>query len=103
MGWITNGQTNDIISIYCRLSIVLEGIVNPLELIDRVKPQVITAPGYELFCNHEHKIDRRIEHLVTCTLKRYDPFSYRELIGQGGEYQRAERPRSMDLGSDRAN
>jgi hypothetical protein len=94
MGWTARGQTNTLLPIYCRFKVVFEGIIDPLELIDLVKIQVIAAPGYKLFCGHQHEIDRRIEGWVTCTLKRYFPFGQRELIGNGGEYQRAERPRS---------
>jgi hypothetical protein len=94
IGWTAKGQTNDLIPIYCRFNVVFEGIIDPRELIDRVKAQIIAAPGYEPFCNHKRKIDRRIDHWVTCTLKRYYPFGQRELLGKGGEYQPAARPRS---------
>jgi hypothetical protein len=94
MGWISKGQTNDLLPIYCRFGVVFEGITDPLELTRRVKAQVIAAPGYKLFCGHQHEIDRRIEHWVICTLKRYFPFAQREQVCKGGEYQRAERPRS---------
>jgi hypothetical protein len=94
MGWITKSQTNDLIPIYCRFSVVFEGIVNPQELIDRVKPQLIAAPGYELFCDHKHEIDRRIKDWVKCTLNHYYPLGQRELLIRGGAYQPAERPRS---------
>ena len=94
MGWTANGQTNDLLGVYCKFSIVFEGIINPVQLWEQVKTKVLAASGYEKFCEHQHEIDRRIREWVRCTLKRYFPLGSRGQINSNGEYQSSPRPRS---------
>ena len=94
MGWTANGQTNDLLGVYCKFSIVFEGITNPVQLWEQVKTKVLAAPGYEKCCEHQHEIDRRIREWVRCTLKRYFPLGSRGQINSNGEYQSSPRPRS---------
>jgi hypothetical protein len=94
MGWTANGQTNDLLGVYCKFSIVFEGIIDPVQLWEQVKTKVLAASGYEKFCEHQHEIDRRIREWVRCTLKRYFPLGSRGQINSNGEYQSSPRPRS---------
>lgn len=94
MGWTANGQTNDLLGVYCKFSIVFEGITDPVQLWEQVKTKVLAASGYEKFCEHQHEIDRRIREWVRCTLKRYFPLGSRGQINSNGEYRSSPRPRS---------
>ena len=94
MAWTANGQTNDLLGVYCKFSIVFEGITDPVQLWEQVKTKVLAASGYEKFCEHQHEIDRRIREWVRCTLKRYFPLGSRGQINSNGEYQSSPRPRS---------
>lgn len=94
MGWTAKMQTNHLLGVFCKFSIVFEGITDPVQLWEQVKTKVLAAPGYDKFCEHQHEIDRRIKEWVRCTLKRYFPLGSRGQINSNGEYRSSPRPRS---------
>jgi hypothetical protein len=94
MGWTAKMQTNHLLGVFCKFSVVFEGITDPVQLWEQVKTKVLAAPGYDQFCEHQHEIDRRIKDWVRCTLKRYFPLGSRRQINSNGQYRSAPRPRS---------
>jgi hypothetical protein len=103
LGWVSRGQTNEILGVMVGYTIVFQGIEAKQEIFDRVKSLVLNAPGYRQWCGHQHHIDKRIWSWVNMTVKRryYTPYQSRpertgEFPGRTIDREDANRPKSTE-------
>jgi hypothetical protein len=75
-GWTGYGQTNTLLIEFVTYTIVFLRLQGR-ELRERVKEQVINAPGYQTYCRHQHEIDRRIEQICYYTERNRYYLPYR--------------------------
>lgn len=89
-GWTGHGQTNDLIIKFVTYAVVFLKLQGQ-ELRERVKQQVINAPGYQQYCRHQHEIDKRIEEICYYTERNLYYLPYRNHPERGETFNETYR------------
>jgi hypothetical protein len=100
LGWISTGQTNELIRTACVMAWVFgDGSRNDAAIVEKL----VNMPGYREFCDHQHEIERRVKDWMNCVTKQYWPYcrpDMRPFATMRHEQPAAAKPKSNKLQND---